>query len=98
VSGGEIQAGDIFAGHGLFVKVWPRLLTSFAMDAALSDELGEVPDVSEIEEYLAQLGYADRETVYEEDDLNRVNLAADKIDAYEMEFKGKKMHLNLYAK
>lgn len=98
VSGGEIQAGDIFAGHGLFAKVWPRLLTSFAMDAALSDELGEVPDVSEIEEYLAQLDQADSETVYEEGDLNRANLAADKVDAYEMEFKGKKMHLNLYAK
>jgi hypothetical protein len=98
VSGGEIQAGDIFAGHGLFAKVWPRLLTSFAMDAALSDELGEVPDVSEIEEYLAQLDQADSETVYEDDDLNRINLASDKVDAYEMEFKGKKLHLNLYAK
>ena len=98
VSGGEVQAGDIFAGHDLFAKVWPRLLTSFAMDAVLSDDLGEVPDVSEIEEYLAQLDQADSEMVYEDGDLNRANLAADKVEAYEMEFKGKKMHLNLYAK
>ncbi len=98
VSEGTIQAGDVFASHDLFVKVWPRLLTSFAMDAALSEELGEVPEVSEIEEYIAELGQAEEEIVYEDDELNRVNLAADNVEAYEMEFKGKKMHLNMYKK
>ncbi|MCP4230080.1 MAG: hypothetical protein GY771_08025 [bacterium] len=96
VSEGEIQAGDIFAGHDLFAKVWPRLLTSYAMDAALSEELGDVPEVSEIEDYLAQLNDADRETTFEDDNMNRAEMAKGDMEAYELEYKNKKMHLNVY--
>jgi len=96
VSEGEIMTGDIFVGHNLFAKVWPRLLTSFAMDAALSEELGEVPEVSEIEDYLAQLNDASRETTFEDDNLNRAELAKGDLEAYELEYRNKKMHLNVY--
>jgi hypothetical protein len=96
VSEGEIQAGDIFAGNDLFAKVWPRLLSSYAMDAALSEELGDVPEVSEIEEYLAQLNDADRETTFEEGEVNRAEMAKGDMEAYELEYKNKKMHLNVY--
>jgi len=76
--------------------VWPGLLTSYAMDAALAGELGDVPDVSAMEEYLAQLEDAEREETYADELQNRSSLTKDEMAAYELEYKGKKLHLNMY--
>ena len=96
VAEGKVKAGDVFANHDLFAAVWPRLLTSYAMDAALAGELGDVPEVSAMEEYLAQLEDAEREETYADGLQNRSSLTKDEMSAYELEYKGKKMHLNLY--
>lgn len=96
VAEGKVKAGDVFANHDLFAAVWPRLLTSYAMDAALAGELGDVPDVSAMEEYLAQLEDAEREETYADGLQNRSSLTKDEMSAYELEYKGKKMHVNLY--
>ncbi len=96
VAEGKVKAGDVFANHDLFAAVWPRLLTSYAMDAALAGELGDVPEVSAMEEYLAQLEDAEREETYADGLQNRSSLTKDEMSAYELEYKGRKMHLNLY--
>lgn len=96
VSEGSIQAGDIFANHDLFKKVWTRLLTSYSMDGVLSSGLGEVPSASEMEEYLAQLGDADREELFDDGTQNRASLTKGAMSAYELEFDEKKMHINVY--
>jgi hypothetical protein len=97
VAEGEVRAGDVFANHDLFAAVWPQLLTSYAMDAALAGELGEVPSASEISAYLAQLEEAEREMTFEDDEgmQNRSTLSAGEMNAYELEYKGKKLHLNM---
>jgi hypothetical protein len=96
VSEGAVRAGDVFANHDLFAVVWPRLLTSYSMDAVLSDELGEVPTVDEIEGYLYQLNDADREETYADETQNRSTLSQGDMNAYELEYDGKKMHVNVY--
>jgi hypothetical protein len=96
VAEGEVKAGDVFANHDLFAAVWPRLLTSYAMDAALAGELGDVPDVATMEEYIAQLEQAEREETYADELQNRSSLSKDQMSAYELEYKGKKLHLNMY--
>ena len=96
VAEGKVKAGDVFANHDLFAAVWPRLLTSYAMDAALAGELGDVPDVAAMEEYLAQLEDAEREETYADELQNRSSLTKDEMAAYELEYKGKKVHLNMY--
>jgi len=96
VAEGKVKAGDVFANHDLFATVWPRLLTSYAMDAALAGELGEVPPASAIEAYLAQLEQAEREETYADETQNRSSLSKDDMSAYELEYKGRKMHVNMY--
>ena len=96
VAEGKVKAGDVFANHDLFAAVWPRLLTSYAMDAALAGELGKVPPASAIESYLAQLEDAEREMTFEDGTQNRSSLSAGEMAAYELEYKGKKVHLNMY--
>jgi hypothetical protein len=96
VAEGKVKAGDVFANHDLFAAVWPRLLTSYAMDAALAGELGAVPAASAIESYLAQLEDAERERTYADELQNRSSLSAGEMAAYELEYKGKKVHLNMY--
>jgi hypothetical protein len=95
VAEGEVKAGDVFGNHDLFVAIWPQLLTSYAMDAALAGELGEVPEPSAIEEYMAQLEEAEREMTFEDEMQNRSSLSAGEMSAYELEYKGKKMHVNM---
>jgi hypothetical protein len=97
VAEGEVRAGDVFANHDLFAAVWPQLLSSYAMDAALAGGLGEVPASAEIAAYLAQLGEAEREMTFEDDEgmQNRSTLSAGEMNAYELEYKGKKLHLNM---
>ncbi len=95
VAEGEVKAGDVFANHDLFVAVWPGLLTSYAMDAALAGELGDIPDVAAMETYLAQLEDAEREMTYEDAMQNRSSLSAGEMSAYELEYKGKKLHVNM---
>jgi hypothetical protein len=95
VAEGAVKAGDVFANHDLFAAVWPQLLTSYAMDAALAGELGAVPDVAAMQEYLAQLEEAERETTFEDETQNRSNLSAGEMSAYELEYKGKALHLNM---
>lgn len=97
VAEGEVRAGDVFANHDLLAAVWPQLLTSYAMDAALAGDLGEVPAASEISAYLAQLEEAEREMTFEDAEglQNRSTLSAGEMDAYELEYKGKKLHLNM---
>jgi hypothetical protein len=95
VAEGSVKAGDVFANHDLFAAVWPQLLTSYAMDAALAGELGEVPDVAAMEAYLAQLEEAEREMTYEDETQNRSSLSAGEMSAYELEYKGKALHLNM---
>ncbi len=95
VAEGKVKAGDVFANHDLFAAVWPQLLTSYAMDAALAGELGAIPDVAAMQEYLAQLEQAERETTFEDETQNRSNLSAGEMAAYELEYKGKKLHLNM---
>jgi hypothetical protein len=96
VAEGKVKAGDVFANHDLFAAVWPRLLTSYAMDAALAGELGAVPPASSIESYLAQLEDAERERTYADELQNRSSLSAGEMAAYELEYKGKKVHVNMY--
>lgn len=96
VAEGKVKAGDVFANHDLFAAVWPRLLTSYAMDAALAGELGDVPPASAIESYLAQLEDAEREETYADELQNRSSLSKDEMSAYELEYKGKKVHVNMY--
>ncbi len=96
VAEGEVKAGDVFANHDLFAAVWPRLLTSYAMDAALAGELGKVPPASAIASYLAQLEDAERERTYADELQKRSSLSAGEMAAYELEYKGKKVHLNVY--
>jgi hypothetical protein len=96
VSEGTVQAGDVFANHDLFAVVWPRLLTSYSMDAVLSEELGDVPTVDEIESYLSQLNDADREETYADEAQNRSTLSKGDMNAYELEYDGTKMHVNVY--
>ena len=95
VAEGKVKAGDVFANHDLFAAVWPGLLTSYAMDAALAGELGEVPAASEIATYLAQLEDAEREMTFEDEMQNRSTLSAGEMSAYELEYKGKKLHVNM---
>jgi hypothetical protein len=95
VAEGDVRAGDVFANHDLFAAVWPQLLTSYAMDAALAGELGDIPDVAAMEAYLAQLEEAEREMTYEDELQNRSNLKAAEMAAYELEYKGKTLHLNM---
>jgi len=97
VAEGEVKAGDVFANHDLFAAIWPQLLTSYAMDAALAGELGEVPEPAAMEAYIAQLEEAEREMTFEDDEglQNRSTLSAGEMDAYELEYKGKKLHLNM---
>ncbi len=96
VSEGTVQAGDVFANHDLFAVVWPRLLTSYSMDAVLSEELGDVPTAEEIEDYLSQLNDADREETYADETQNRSTLKKGDMNAYELEYDGRKMHVNVY--
>ncbi|UCE26056.1 MAG: hypothetical protein JSW52_06735 [Candidatus Coatesbacteria bacterium] len=96
VSEGTVQAGDVFANHDLFAVVWPRLLTSYSMDAVLSEELGDVPTADEIGDYLSQLKDADRVETYADETQNRSTLSNDEMNAYELEYDGKKMHVNVY--
>jgi hypothetical protein len=96
VSEGSVQAGDIFANHDLFAKVWDRLLTSYSMDAALSSGLGSLPSVEKMEEYLAQLQNADRKSVYQDEIQQRSDLSGDGVNAYELKYADKKLHINLY--
>lgn len=96
VSEGSIQAGDIFANHDLFAKVWDRLLTSYSMDAALSSGLGSLPSVGDMEKYLVALQNADRESVYQDEVQQRTDLNGDGVSAYELEYADKKLHINLY--
>jgi hypothetical protein len=96
VAEGEVKAGDVFANHDLFAAVWPRLLTSYAMDAALAGELGKVPPASAIASYLAKLEDAERERTYADELQNRSSLSAGEMAAYELEYKGKKVHVNVY--
>ncbi len=93
---GAIAAGDIFANHDLFRTIWPRLLSGYAMDAALAAEVGEVPDAAAVKAYLAQLEEAEREQVFEDDVQERSNLNKGDMNAYELEYRGKKMHVNVY--
>lgn len=95
VAEGDVKAGDVFANHDLFAAVWPGLLTSYAMDAALAGELGEVPDAAAMEEYIAQLEEAERETTFEDELQNRSSLSAGEMAAYELEYKGKTLHVNV---
>lgn len=95
VAEGGVKAGDVFANHDLFAAAWPQLLTSYAMDAALAGELGAVPDVAAMEEYLAQLEEAERETTFEDELQNRSTLNAAEMSAYELEYKGKTLHVNV---
>jgi hypothetical protein len=95
VAEGAVKAGDVFANHDLFAAVWPGLLTSYAMDAALAGDLGEVPDVAAMETYLAQLEQAEREMTYEDETQNRSTLNNAEMAAYELEYKGKKLHVNM---
>ncbi len=95
-SEGKIKTGDIFAGHDLFAKVWPRLVTSYAMDAALAGELGGVASPATIKMRLAELEAAARETTFEDENQNRASLKAADAEAYELEYKGKKVHVNIY--
>jgi hypothetical protein len=95
VAEGEVKAGDVFANHDLFAAVWPGLLTSYAMDAALAGELGDIPDVAAMEEYLAQLEDAEREETYADETQNRSTLNNAEMAAYELEYKGKKLHVNM---
>lgn len=97
VSEGEVRAGDVFANHDLFAAIWPQLLTSYAMDAALAGDLGQIPSAAEITAYLAQLEQAEREMTFEDDTglQNRSTLSAGEMNAYELEYKGKKLHLNM---
>lgn len=96
VSEGTVQAGDVFANHDLFAVVWPRLLTSYSMDAVLSEELGNVPTADEIEDYLSQLNDADSEETYADETQNRSTLDNGDMNAYELEYAGKKVHVNMY--
>jgi hypothetical protein len=96
VAEGAVKAGDVFANHDLFATVWPRLLSSYAMDAALAAELGEVPPAADIAAYLAGLEQAERETTFADEEQNRSTLSNDELSAYELEYKGKKVHLNMY--
>jgi hypothetical protein len=96
VSEGTVQAGDVFANHDLFAVVWPRLLTSYSMDAVLSEELGEVPTADEIEDYLSQLNDAESEETYADETQNRNTLDNGDMNAYELEYAGKKVHVNMY--
>ncbi len=95
VAEGNVKAGDVFANHDLFAAVWPQLLTSYAMDAALAGELGEIPEVAAMEEYMAQLEEAERETTFEDETQNRSSLSAGEMNAYELEYKGRALHLNM---
>ena len=95
VAEGKVKAGDVFANHDLFAAVWPGLLTSYAMDAALAGDLGDIPDVAAMETYLAQLEDAEREMTYEDAMQNRSSLSAGEMSAYELEYKGKKLHVNM---
>ena len=95
VAEGKVKAGDVFANHDLFVAIWPQLLTSYAMDAALAGDLGDIPDVAAMETYLAQLEDAEREMTYEDAMQNRSSLSAGEMSAYELEYKGKKLHVNM---
>ena len=95
VAEGEVKAGDVFANHDLFAAVWPGLLTSYAMDAALAGDLGDIPDVAAMETYLAQLEEAEREMTFEDEMQNRSTLSAGEMSAYELEYKGKKLHVNM---
>lgn len=96
VAEGKVRAGDVFANHDLFAAIWPQLLTSYAMDAALAGELGEVPAAAAMETYLSQLEEAEREMNFEDETQNRSTLSADEMSAYELEYKGTKLHLNLH--
>jgi hypothetical protein len=96
VAEGEVKAGDVFANHDLFAAVWPRLLTSYAMDAALAGELGKVPPASAIASYLAKLEDAERERTYADELQNRSSLSAGEMAAYALDYKGKKVHVNVY--
>jgi len=95
-SEGKIKAGDIFANHDLFAKMWPRLLTSYAMDAALSAELGVLASPATIKMRLAEMDSAARETTYEDDAQNRSTLKAADAAGYELEYDNKTVHLNMY--
>jgi hypothetical protein len=96
VAEGEVVAGDVFGNHDLFVKMWPRLLTSYAMDAALAGDLGDVPTAADIGTYLAQLREAEREEVYKDEKQNRSALKKGSTEAYEFEYEDNMVHLNMY--
>ncbi|UCH79075.1 MAG: hypothetical protein JSU81_03760, partial [Candidatus Coatesbacteria bacterium] len=96
VAEGKVRAGDVFANHDLFAAIWPRLLTSYAMDAGLAGELGEVPAPAAMETYLGQLEEAEREMNFEDETQNRSTLSNEEMSAYELEYKGTKLHLNLH--
>jgi len=93
---GKVKSGDVFANHDLFKKVWPRLLSSYSMDAVLSAGLGEVMTSGEMEEYLAQLEDADRQETYADDTQKRATLEQGSLSGYELELNEKKVHVNVY--
>ena len=96
VTGGAVKAGDIFGSHDLFAKVWPRLLTSYAMDGALSSGLGGVISPATIKMRLAELDAAAREEQFKGDNQGRMKAKAANAEAYELEYDGKPVHANVY--
>jgi hypothetical protein len=90
------RAGDVFANHELFAKVWPRLLTSYAMDGVTAGELAATPSTAEMQAYLSQLDDAEEEEVFDDGSQNRRELKKGAMNAYELEFEDSKVHLNIY--
>jgi hypothetical protein len=96
VTEGKITAGDIFGSHDLFAKVWPRLLSSYAMDGALSSGLGGVISPATIKMRLAELDKAAREETFKGDNQGRKKAKAANAEAYEFEYDGATVHANVY--
>jgi len=96
VTEGEIKTGDVFGSHDLFKKLWPRLLTSYAMDATLSKELGGIMSPATVKMRLAELEKAQREETYKGDNESRTKAKAANAEAYEFDYGDKTVHVNLH--
>lgn len=96
VTEGAIKTGDVFGSHDLFKKLWPRLLTSYAMDACLSKELGGLISPATIKMRLTELEQAQREETYKGEKASRSKAKSDTAEAYEFQYEDKAIHVNLH--
>jgi len=61
VLNGKIEEVNVYPGHALLAKVYPRLVQSYALAAAAEKRSGEAPSATEVAKFMREGGEQKRE-------------------------------------